>query len=247
MGPVDPGGQHQEADRRLALQVVRHADDGALGDVRMARQHLFHAAGGKAVAGDVDDVVGAGHDVDVAILVDIAGVGGLVVAGESLEIGREIAVVGVPERGEAARRHRQLGAEGADLAGRQLVAAFIQHAQVPAGGGLGRRAVLDRQDFDAGIVRRDRPAGLRLPPVIDHRHAELLLGPLDRIGVGAFARQEQRLEAGEVVLLDQLAFGIVPADGAEGRRRGEHRLDVVILDDPPEDARVRRADGLAFE
>jgi hypothetical protein len=36
--------------------------DRALGDIRMHRQHLLHGAGGQAVAGDVDDVVGAAHD-----------------------------------------------------------------------------------------------------------------------------------------------------------------------------------------
>jgi hypothetical protein len=58
------------------------ADDGALGDVAVRGEHLLHAAGREAVAGDVDDVVGAAHDVDVAVVVDEAGVGGLVVAGE---------------------------------------------------------------------------------------------------------------------------------------------------------------------
>ena len=45
-------------------------------------------AGREPVAGDVDDVVGAGHDVDVAVLVDEAGIGGLVVAGKVVEIAR---------------------------------------------------------------------------------------------------------------------------------------------------------------
>jgi hypothetical protein len=50
----------------------------------MIGQHLLHAAGGEPVAGHVDDVVGAAHDEHVAVFVDIAGVGGLVVSRETL-------------------------------------------------------------------------------------------------------------------------------------------------------------------
>jgi hypothetical protein len=38
------------------------------------------------MAGDVDDVVGATHDIDVALFVLEAGVGGLVIAGELVEV-----------------------------------------------------------------------------------------------------------------------------------------------------------------
>ena len=55
----DPGLQHDEADGHLALEVVVHAEDRALGHVLVVGQHLLHGAGGEAVAGHVDDVVGA--------------------------------------------------------------------------------------------------------------------------------------------------------------------------------------------
>ncbi len=66
---------------------VVDADDRAFGHVGMVRQHLFHVAGGEPVAGDVDDVVGAGHHEDIAVLVDVAGVAGLIVAGILGEVG----------------------------------------------------------------------------------------------------------------------------------------------------------------
>ena len=75
------------------------------------------------MAGDVDDVVGAGHDEDVAVLVDVAGIGGLVVAGKGVEVRLAEALVRVPERRRGAGRHRQLDHERADLARRELVTA----------------------------------------------------------------------------------------------------------------------------
>ena len=45
------------------------------------------------MARDVDDVVGAAHDVDVAVVVDEAGVGGLVVAGKLGEVALPEALV----------------------------------------------------------------------------------------------------------------------------------------------------------
>jgi hypothetical protein len=66
------------------FSCVGHADHGAFGHVRVRGQHLFHAAGRQAVARDVDDVIGARHDVEVAVLVDHAGIAGLVVAGEGV-------------------------------------------------------------------------------------------------------------------------------------------------------------------
>ena len=79
-GAVDARLQNDEADGQLALQLVGDADHGALGDVRMRGEHLLHRSGREAVAGDVDDVVGPRHDVDVAVLVDVARVGRLVEA-----------------------------------------------------------------------------------------------------------------------------------------------------------------------
>jgi hypothetical protein len=73
--------EHHEPQRQLALELVRDADDGALGHIRMIRQHLLHAAGGEAMAGHVDDVVDAAHDEQIAVVVDEAGIAGQVVPG----------------------------------------------------------------------------------------------------------------------------------------------------------------------
>jgi FKBP-type peptidyl-prolyl cis-trans isomerase 2 len=71
-GRVRPLVEAEEAHGQLALELVRHADHGAFGHVRMGGQHLLHAAGRQPVAGHVDDVIGARHDVEIAVLVDHA-------------------------------------------------------------------------------------------------------------------------------------------------------------------------------
>ena len=55
------------------------------GDVRIRGGDFLHATRRKAMAGDVDDVVGSPHDVRISVLVDEPGVGGFVIAREFLE------------------------------------------------------------------------------------------------------------------------------------------------------------------
>src|SRR5688500_18349851 len=133
------------------------------------------------MAGDVDDVVGTGHDEDVARVVEVAGVRGLVVAGKGGEVRLAEALVRLPERWRRAGRHRQLDHQGADLAGWELAAVTVHHPDVPPRHGAGGRAWYDRQAFESEAVGDDRPAGLGLPPVVDHGHAELLLCPAERL------------------------------------------------------------------
>jgi hypothetical protein len=46
----------------------------------MRRQHLLDLAGRQAMGGDIDDVVGTGHHVDVAIAIDEPRIGGFIKA-----------------------------------------------------------------------------------------------------------------------------------------------------------------------
>ena len=82
MRPVDPGLQDEEADGHLSLQSVRGPDHRTLRDVVMLGQDFLDRPRGKPMARHVDDVVGPRHHVQVAVLVQVAGVGRLVVAGE---------------------------------------------------------------------------------------------------------------------------------------------------------------------
>ena len=77
-------------------ELVGDADHRAFGDVVVAAQDLLDLAGRQAMAGDVDHVVDARHHEDVAVVVDIARVAGLVVAGILREVGLPKTLVGVP-------------------------------------------------------------------------------------------------------------------------------------------------------
>ncbi|MPL75488.1 hypothetical protein SDC9_21312 [bioreactor metagenome] len=239
--------QAQEADRGLALQLVGGPDHRAFGDVGMRGEHLLHRAGRQPVARDVDHVIGARHDVEIAVLVLVARVAGLVIAREMAQVTLLEAVLGIPQRRQRARRQRQLDRDRAELAILQRVAALVEDLHVIAGHRHRGRAELRGQQFDAERVRGNRPAGLGLPPVVDHRHAEVLLRPFHRVRVGAFAGQEQRLHLVQLVALDPVTVRILAPDRAQRGRRGEEALDPVVLDHPPEHARVRRTDGLALE
>ena len=75
------GLEHDEADRNLALERVGHTRPRRIRRRRVGGEDLFHLAGREPVAGDVDDVVDAAHHGEVAVVVEVAGVGGEVVAG----------------------------------------------------------------------------------------------------------------------------------------------------------------------
>ena len=113
--------QHHETARDLPLQVVVHAHDRTLGHGRMPGQHGLQRARRQPVAGDVDDVVGAAHHEQVAVLVDVAAVAGEVVAVERRQVGRDEALVVAPQRRQRSRRQRQLDADRTLGAGNRLV------------------------------------------------------------------------------------------------------------------------------
>src|SRR5215470_11014952 len=78
----DAGLQDGETAGDLALELVVHADHRAFGDGGMTGQYLFHLARGQPVPGDVDDVVGAAHHIEVAVGVAVASVAGDVCVAE---------------------------------------------------------------------------------------------------------------------------------------------------------------------
>ena len=186
------------------------------------------------------------HHEDVPVLVDEPCVGRLVVPRELREIGFDVSLAGIPQRRQGARRQGQLDDECANLPGRDRLTGVVHHEHVHAGSRLRRGALLHGQRFDAHAVRADRPAGLGLPPVIDDGDPELVLGPMERVRIGALAREEQRPEPGQIVPGNQCPVRILLLDGPEGGRRGEHHADSMLREHPPECARVGRPDGLAL-
>src|SRR5205823_5548202 len=112
--------EHDEADRNLALELIVHPDHGALGDVLVRGEDLFHGAGGKPMAGDVDDVVDAPHDREVPVLVEEPAVAGQVEAWIPGEVRALEGGVVVVERGQASGRKGELDGDGAVLAARNV-------------------------------------------------------------------------------------------------------------------------------
>ena len=212
----------------------------------MVRQHLLHGAGGQAVARHVDHVVGTRHDEHVAVGIDVTRVAGFVVAGEAVEIGRLVALRGVPQGGEGARGQRRLDHQRADFTRRCPVAVGVQHLHVVTRHRPRRRARHDGQLLYAQAVGTDRPAGLGLPPVVDHRHLQFFQCPLQGVGIAAFTGQEQRPQPGVIVFFQVAALGVFLPDGAKRGGRREQHLHIVLFDYPPEGAGVRRAHRLAL-
>ena len=66
--------EHDEGGDHLAAQLVRTARDAGLGDGAMAQDGALDLDGADAVRGDLDDLVGAAAEPDVAVLVDLGGV-----------------------------------------------------------------------------------------------------------------------------------------------------------------------------
>src|SRR5579862_7025607 len=97
----------------------------------------------------------------------------------------------MPEGGGAAGRQGQAGAEVAGVAGGEFMAVVVQGVEVDAGTGAAAGAWLEGEQAEVAEAGGDGPAGLGLPPVVDHRLAKQVRGP-DRGGrVTALAGEEQ--------------------------------------------------------
>jgi hypothetical protein len=75
--------------------------------------------------------------------------------------------------------------------------------------------------------------------MIDDRDVELLVRPLECVGVAALSGQEQTAQAAHIVAADIVPAGIFFLDGAKCGGRGEQDFDVVFVYDAPERAGVR--------
>ena len=72
------GLQGDERRDDLAAQLVRHAGHARFGDGRVAQERRLDLDRADPVIGDLDDLVGATGEPDVAVLVDVGGVADVV-------------------------------------------------------------------------------------------------------------------------------------------------------------------------
>ena len=231
----------------MAFQIICHADNGAFGNIGMAGQHLFHSAGRQAVAGNVDDIISAGHDVKIAVGIHISGIAGFVISGEMRQIAFVKAVIGVPQGWQAAGWQRQFDGDGPQGAGADLIASFIEDLHIIAGHGHGRAADFHGQCAKTKRVCGDGVAGFGLPPMVNDRHFHVPLCPVDGIGVCAFTRKEHGLQMRQIEFAGKVTLRVFTLDGAQGRGCGEKGMHLVFRHHAPEGRGIGRAHGLAFK
>src|SRR4029450_8414958 len=77
---VDPGAQDAESIDGIAAHFVGHAYDRRLGHLGMADQRTFDLGGAQPVAADLDHIVHAPNDPEIAILIAAGAVAGQVPA-----------------------------------------------------------------------------------------------------------------------------------------------------------------------
>src|SRR5699024_9633139 len=142
IGRLGGVAENDEGAGDLALDLVMDPDDGSLGHSRVGGDDGLDDAGRQAVTGDVDDIVGAPHDVDVAVLVEVAGVAGEVVAVEGGQVRGDEARVIAPYRCHGSRRQWQPHDDEALLSGGHGCAVRVEDLHLIAGHRFGGGAGL---------------------------------------------------------------------------------------------------------
>lgn len=97
--------------------------------------------------------------------------------------------------------------------------------------GRERRRRLEPTAGQAAARGRYGRAGLGLPPVVQHRHAERALRPAQRFHVAVLAGRVDRAQRVDVVFAAELAVRIGAPDDTERCGHGEQGADTVLLDD----------------
>ena len=129
--------QRDESEGEMPLKWVRDPDNAAFCDSRVSGDGLLEGTRGEAVRGDIDDVVAAGHDVDVPVCVDHARVAGVEPAAvEAREVALVEALWVVEEGGEACGGEGEVEHDVAHVAVGELGAVIVDDAHVEAGHGF---------------------------------------------------------------------------------------------------------------
>src|SRR5699024_7558137 len=225
--------EDDEADDRLACDLVGGTDHRGLGDSGMGHQGGLHFGGGDVVARDEHDVVHATEQPKVAVLVLLGTVTGEVEAGELGPVGLLVALLIAPD----AAKHGGPGftddQDPAALAGRDALALIVDDVGDDTGNTAHRRAGLTRGHAWEG-TDHDGP-GLGLPPGVHHwcvSTTDVLPVPDVGLGVDRFTDGSDDAQAGQVELGGDLLAP--PHEGTD--RRGCHvgDGDLVLFDDLPE-------------
>ncbi len=208
-----------------AFDRVRQADGGRLGHGRVADQRALDLGGAQAVARDLDHVVDAPDDPEVAVLIALGRVAGGVLAGETAPILAHVAL-GVLEYRAQHGGPRLEQHQIAFLAVGHGVARLIQHFGLLPKERARARARLERHDRGG---RDHKHARLGLPPGVDDGAAAVAndaVIPLPGLGVDRLAHRAEQPQGRQVVLVGPaFAKAHQPADGGGG---GVEHADGVL-------------------
>ena len=125
--------QRDERRDRLALELMRPADDRRLRNGGMIDQRALHFHGADAVTGDVEHVVDAPQDPPVPVVIQLGAVAGEVATREPAPVGVAIALVVAVDGAQHARPRRRDGQEPTALGERGPL--YIHQLDIDAGEG----------------------------------------------------------------------------------------------------------------
>src|SRR5471032_683220 len=236
--------QDDEGADRFARRVVRAAHHRRFGHQRIGYQGRFDFHRAHAVARDVQDIIDAARDREVAgfLVADGAVAGQVHLAAQFIREVAGLETVRVVPDGAYHRWPRAFHDQNAALAVRHVMACFVDDGGHDAG---------QWQGAGTGHHRRGAwqwgdhvPARFRLPEGVDDRAflaTDVFVVPHPRFGIDRLAHRAQQAQAGQVVVA-RVDFRIHVSSldqRTDGRRRRVEDADVVLFDGFPETARVR--------
>jgi len=107
-GIVDLGDN--KGNRNFPLQLLHFGNHSSLIDPGMSKQGFFHGPSRQPMPGSVDDVVQPGGNIEVSVIVEIAGISTGIVARGLVHILIKEALIVVVESAHEGGRHRQADA-----------------------------------------------------------------------------------------------------------------------------------------
>ena len=192
--------QRHERHDTLALQIIGTSDDGGFRNRGVADQRALHFHGSDAMTGDIDHVVDASHDPEVAVFIATCAVAGEVHAFDIAPVllleAFRIAVDRSHHRRPRTFQDQEPAFVDADRLSASIDDIGDDSGQRPCRGTGFRR-------HGAGNRRDHHGARFGLPPRIDDRTAivaDVLAIPDPRFRIDRLADSSQQTQAREIVL-----------------------------------------------